>query len=147
MTHFTTGSFFAVRAGAAHWDASVEHYAPALGWTEALVPHDRFAVNHAIHGDGLGRPDVDATVLLDFGCNWICDREVPMWNDDAGAFCKPCPPSEPLGTVHLAHPAKRTVYNVRRTGGSSFPTSILSTAAPDQPIPNASLAGANLRAA
>lgn len=85
------------------------------------MPHDQFALDHAIHGYVLGTPDVDATVLLDFGCNWICDRDGPMWNDDAGAFCKPYLPSDPIGVVCLASPAERTIYNIRRGASPSWP--------------------------
>ena len=144
--HVNAG-FFAVRAGAPHWDAWVRRYAAALERTGALVPHDQFALNHAIHGDMLGKPDVAATALLDPGCNWICDRGVPMWNDEAGAFCKPYPPYEPIGAIHLAGPAKRTAYDIRRTGGGSFQTYILRGAAPDRPVLNAPLAGTQLQAA
>ena len=144
--HVNAG-FFAVRAGAPHWQAWARRYAAALGRTGALVPHDQFALNHAIHGDILGGPDVAATALLDPGCNWICDRGIPMWNDEAGAFCKPYPPYELIGAVHLAGPAKRTAYDIRRTGGGSFRTYILRGAAPDRPVLDTPLAGTQLQAA
>lgn len=126
--HLNAG-FFAVHAQAPHWAAWEARYRAAIGRTGALVPHDQFALNHAVHG-GLTGGAVPDTALLDPGCNWICDRGIPMWNDAAGAFCKPYAPYEPIGALHLAGPAKRTMYDVARTGGGSFRTFIVRGASP-----------------
>ena len=125
--HVNAG-FFAIRAGAPHWQEWATRYQAAIARTGKLVPHDQFALNHAVHGGG-SKP-----ALLDPGCNWICDRGVPMWNDDAAAFCKPYAPYQPIGAIHLAGPGKRTVYDVARTGGGSFRTYILRGASPGTPV-------------
>ncbi len=130
--HVNAGCF-AISAGAPHWQAWADRYAAALARTGALVPHDQFALNHALRGSILGGADVPETTLLDPGCNWICDRGVPMWNDDAEAFCKPYAPYAPIGALHLAGPAKRTAYDVRRTGGGQFRTYITQGASPAHP--------------
>lgn len=130
--HVNAG-FFAIHRDAPHWSIWASRYADAIGRTGALVPHDQFALNHALYAGPRGGP-APATTLLGSGCNWICDRGVPMWNDGAGAFCKPYAPYEPIAAVHLAGPAKRTDYVIWRTGGGSFRTFILRGASPSHPV-------------
>lgn len=131
--HVNAG-FFAIHADAPHWQAWARRYQAAIERTGALVPHDQFALNHALHGNIFGARDVPGAALLDPGCNWICDRGIPMWNDERSAFCKPYAPYEPIGAIHLAGPAKRTVYDIVRTGGGTFRTCILRGASPQHPI-------------
>ena len=126
--HVNAG-FFALAADAPHWDAWARRYQAAIGRTGKLVPHDQFALNHALHARGAA-----PACLLDPGCNWICERGVPMWNDDEAAFCRPYAPYRPIGALHLAGPGKRTVYDIRRTGGGGFRTMILRGASPTHPI-------------
>ena len=75
------------------------------------------------------RPEVE-TAILPASCNWICDRGIPMWNDSARAFCEPVAPHAPIGVLHLAGPAKRTEYDIKRTEGGAFRARILHGAAP-----------------
>lgn len=131
--HLNAG-FFAIHARAPHWAAWARRYEAAIKRTGALVPHDQFALNHAIYGDLFGVSDMLDTRFLDPGCNWICDRGIPMWNDAAGAFCKPSAPFEPIGALHLAGPAKRMRYTIARSGGGSFQTFLLQGASPHNPI-------------
>jgi len=131
--HVNAG-FFAVAADAPHWALWADRYRAAIKRTGALVPHDQFALNHAIYGDLLARGAPAKTGLLEPGCNWICDRGVPMWNDDRQAFCRPSAPFEPIAALHLAGPAKRTAYDIKRTGGGSFKTFIVRGASPQTPI-------------
>jgi hypothetical protein len=56
-----------------------------------------------------------------------------MWNDDLHAFCKPYAPFEPIGAMHLAGPAKKTRYDIRRTGGGTFSTYLTHGASPERP--------------
>ena len=133
-THVNAG-FFAARADAPHWQEWSRRYAAAIARTGALVPHDQFALNHALHGDPIGGGRASRAKLLDPRCNWICDRGIPMWNDAEGAFCKPYPPFASIGALHLAGPAKRACYTVRRTGGGSFETCIVRGASPSNPVP------------
>jgi hypothetical protein len=132
--HVNAG-FFAIRAGAPHWAAWAECYQAAIARTGALVPHDQFALNQAIHG-GITRKTSLAVTLLPPVCNWICDRGVPMWHDQARAFCDPRPPFTPIRALHLAGPAKRERYDIRRTGGGSFSTCPVHGASPDAPRPS-----------
>lgn len=125
--HVNAG-MFAMSAGAPHWEHWAARYAAAIRRTGALVPHDQFALNHAIHARGS-----PPACLLDPGCNWICERGPPMWDDAAGLFCRPYPPYAPIGALHLAGPGKRTAYDVRRTGGGAFRTMILPGASPAHP--------------
>ncbi len=129
--HVNAG-FFAIRAGAPHWAAWAERYEAAIRRTGDLVPHDQFALNHALHGEPPGRHAVRARLLAP-RFNWICDRGVPMWNDRSEAFCVPRPPYQPIGALHLAGPAKKTVYRVRRTGGGTFSTCLVHGASPAHP--------------
>jgi hypothetical protein len=125
--HLNAG-LFAARSDAPQWALWARCYEAAIRRTGALVPHDQFALNHALHRNrGLA-------AFLDPGCNWICDRGAPMWNDALGAFCKPYPPYAPIGALHLAGPAKRRTYTVGRTEGSSFETFIVHGARPDHPV-------------
>ncbi len=126
--HVNAG-FFALAADAPHWDAWALRYAAAIRRSGALVPHDQFALNHAVHARG-----ADRACLLDPGCNWICERGPPMWNDAEGVFCRPYAPYSRIGALHLAGPGKRTAYAVRRTGGGSFSTLILRGASPLNPV-------------
>ena len=130
--HLNAG-LFAVRAGAPQWAMWAGRYAAAIRRTGALVPHDQFALNHALYGSGPNRRGGQAA-FLDPACNWICDRGVPMWNDALGAFCKPYAPYAPIGAMHLAGPAKREVYTIRRTEGGEFRTCLLHGASPSRPV-------------
>lgn len=145
--HVNAG-MFAVRAGAPHLEAWARRYEAAIGRTGKIVPHDQFALNHALRGGLLDRPGLE-TAFLDPGCNWICDRGVPMWNDEAGAFCKPYAPYEPIGALHLAGPAKFKPYEIKRTGGGAFRSCILRGASPESPVAESPLgrAGAPLASA
>ena len=146
--HLNAG-LFAIRQDAPHWDAWAHRYEAAIKRTGALVPHDQFALNQAVHRDapGSGGARDLRTKLLDPGCNWICDRGVPMWNDELGLLCKPYAPYEAIRTVHLAGPAKRTAYDVRRTGGGSFSTYLVRGASPERPCTVPILAEEAARAA
>ena len=126
--HVNAG-FFAMAADAPHWEAWARRYDAAIRRSGKLVPHDQFALNHALHARGAAK-----ACLLDPGCNWICERGVPMWNDEEGAFCRPYAPYSRIGALHLAGPGKRTAYDVRRTGGGSFKTMIFRGASPQAPI-------------
>ena len=70
-----------------------------------------------------------------------------MCNDEAGAFRKPCIPYEPVGTAHIAGPAKHTAYSTRRIAGGTFLTYTQRGAVPDWPVVAASPTHAPLRAA
>src|ERR1700737_3121414 len=106
---------FAIHADAPHWREWARRYEAAIARTGALVPHDQFALNQALHGALFERGPRLETRLLDPTCNWICDRGVPMWNDAEGAFCRPYAPYDSIGVLHLAGPAKRKTYAIRRT--------------------------------
>ena len=124
--HLNAG-FFAIRAGAPHWQAWADRYAAAMARTGDLVPHDQFALNHAIYADHL------PTCFLPPRYNWICDRGIPMWDDAAQAFCEPLAPYRLIGALHLAGPAKVSRYAIRRTGGGSFETCLVRGAGPSSP--------------
>jgi hypothetical protein len=115
---------FAIHTEAPHWAAWAEHYRAAIERSGKISPHDQFALNRAIHGGPLSRPAFP-TAVLPANANWICDRGVPMWNDAEKAFCEPYPPFRPIGALHLAGPAKRTEYAIRRTGGGAFTARLL----------------------
>ena len=136
--HLNAG-MFAIRAGAPHWAAWARRYKAAIERTGKITPHDQFALNQAIYQDRL------PTRLLDAGANWICDRGVPMWNDEAGAFCRPYAPHRIISALHLAGPGKRTAYRIERTGGGNFTTMIRYGAAPVGP-PMAAPAGLSVAA-
>lgn len=129
--HLNAG-FFAIHADAPHWRAWAECYAAAIRRTGALLPYDQFSLNEAIYGAGLGRPRLPARRLAPVN-NWICDRGIPMWNDEAARFCVPRAPYRTIGAMHLAGPAKRTLYRIRRTGGGSFSTYLVPGASPMTP--------------
>ena len=120
---------FAIHVDAPHWGAWASHFRTAIERTGKISPHDQFALNRAIHGGVLSRPGFP-TAVLPPTANWICDRGVPMWNDAEGAFCEPYPPFRPIGALHLAGPAKRTEYVIRRTGGGEFTAALLYGARP-----------------
>jgi hypothetical protein len=115
--HLNAG-IFAMRQDAPHWAAWVAHYRAAYDRSGAPAPHDQFSLNEVVHGGPFrrGLP----TRILPPHMNWICDRGIPMWNDAAAAFCEPQAPYRVIGALHLAGPAKRTEYAVRRTRGGSF---------------------------
>ncbi len=129
--HLNAG-FFAIHANAPHWRGWAECYAAAIRRTGALAPYDQFALNGAIYGFGLGAQLLPACRLAPAN-NWICDRGIPMWNDDEARFCVPRPPYTAIGAMHLAGPAKRTLYRIRRTGGGSFASYLVPGASPVTP--------------
>ena len=126
---------FALRAAAPHWDVWARCYEAALARTGDLVPHDQFALNHALYGGLLDRSHLPVC-LLPPRFNWICDRGVPMWNDAAGAYCEPRAPYTTIRALHLAGPAKRQAYPIRRTSGGSFTTCLLHGSGPNTPAPS-----------
>lgn len=130
--HVNAG-FFAIAAAAPHWQAWADCYKAAIARSGALVPHDQFALNHAIHGGLLGRSSLPVTLLPPV-CNWIADRGVPMWSDTSEAFCDPRPPHALIRAMHLAGPAKRERYRIARTGGGAFETCLLHGAGPGRPL-------------
>ncbi len=141
LTHRQVNAgFFALSATAPHWDAWAQRYRAALRRTGDLVPHDQFALNHALYGGLLDRRRLPAC-LLPPRFNWICDRGVPMWSDAAQAFCEPRTPYAVIGALHLAGPAKRQVYAIRRTGGGRFSTCLVHGASPEAPLPSPLAAG------
>ena len=127
-THMNAG-LFAMTADAPHWALWEDLFRRTYERTGLIIPHDQFALNRVIQGGLFDRPKV-ATTILPATCNWICDRGIPMWSDTAQAFCEPVAPFAPIGVLHLAGPAKRTEYDIRRTAGGSFRTRILHGAAP-----------------
>jgi len=132
MQRHLNAGFFAARADAPHWAAWAQRYQIAIERTGDLVPHDQFALNHALHGGVLARSSLSA-LFLPARNNWICDRGIPMWNDAEGAFCEPRAPFAPIGALHLAGPAKTKRYTIRRTAGGSFTTCLVQGASPDHP--------------
>ena len=129
--HLNAG-FFAIHADAPHWDAWVQCYAAAIERTGKIVPHDQFALNQALLVPPRGQKRLDFCMLAP-SHNWICDRGIPMWNDEAAMFCIPRPPFEPIGALHLAGPAKRTRYEIQRSGGGMFVTGLVMGATPEHP--------------
>ena len=142
--HLNAG-MFAAAADAPHWQAWAKCYEAAIVRSGKLVPHDQFALNHALYRRPLA--DTPTATFLDPSNNWICDRGVPMWNDLAHGFCKPYAPFEVIGALHLAGPAKRQRYRIRRTGGGVFHTFLVHGASPDRPAESVLSADRPLRAA
>jgi hypothetical protein len=125
--HLNAG-IFAIHRDAPHWRAWAERYRAAIERTGLLTPHDQFALNQAVYQDRL------ATEFLPPRLNWICDRGVPMWNDATQSFCEPYPPYHEISALHLAGPAKRRSYRVRRTSGAEFEAMIRYGAGPDRAL-------------
>ncbi len=130
--HLNAGMFAAI-AGAPQWKAWAQRYQAAIQRSGALVPHDQFALNHALYRPAARKTPAAAATFLDPSNNWICDRGVPMWHDTKRAFCKPYAPFEIIGAMHLAGPAKRRRYTIRRTGGGAFETFLVRGACPEHP--------------
>ena len=133
--HLNAG-FFAGRADAPQWAAWASRYEAAIQRSGALVPHDQFALVQMVHtGAGRGAKAL-RTAVLGPENNWICDRGVPMWNDEQGKFCKPYAPYDPIGAMHLAGPAKAMPYLIRQTGGGTFSSYLTYGASPANPVRN-----------
>jgi len=144
--HLNAG-MFAARAGASQWEAWAQSYQAAIKRSGALVPHDQFSLNHALYRPAARKAPMPAATFLDPSNNWICDRGVPMWHDTKRAFCKPYAPFEIIGALHLAGPAKRQRYTIRRTGGGVFETFLVRGASPGRPGQAALPADAHTEAA
>ena len=129
--HVNAG-FFAIHADAPHWRAWAQRYEVAINRSGNLVPHDQFALNQALHAFPASSRKLE-TCLLNPLHNWICGRGVPMWNDELELFCEPRAPFRPIGAMHLAGPAKRTRYTIRRSGGGNFTSCLINGARPDNP--------------
>ena len=130
--HLNSG-LFALRADAPLWEPWTEAFAAAIRRTGDATPHGQFAMNRLVHGRLPGAARLPAT-LLEPWANWICDRGMPMWNDEACAFCEPRAPWRILSALHLAGPGKRETYRIRRTGGGEFLTRLLPGASPETPV-------------
>lgn len=131
--HFNSG-VYAMHRDAPHWEAWTAAFAAAIQRSRAPNPHGQFSLNQLVHGRWFGAGRL-AVAELEPWANWICDRGVPMWNDEARLFCEPRPPFRPISALHLAGPGKSTAYEVQRTGGGRFATMILPGAAPDGATP------------
>ena len=130
--HLNSG-LYALRADVPLWEAWTEAFAAAIRRTGDATPHGQFAMNRLVHGRLPGAARLPAA-LLEPWANWICDRGVPMWNDEARAFCEPRAPWRTISALHLAGPGKRETYRIHRTGGGSFLTRLLPGASPETPI-------------
>lgn len=135
--HVNAG-FFALTTGASQWAAWRHRYEAAIRRTGSLVPHDQFALNHALHATGR---NCTGAALLGPTCNWICDRGAPMWHDEGGYYCVPYPPYTRIAALHLAGPGKTQPALVRRTGGGAFRTLVLHGTSPTNPVLTIEAAG------
>lgn len=131
--HFNSG-VYAMHRDALHWEAWARAFDAAIRRSHAPNPHGQFSLNQLVHGRWFGAGRLGVAELEPWA-NWICDRGVPVWNDETGLFCEPRAPYRPISALHLAGPGKTSLYDVRRTGGGSFTTMILPGAAPDRAAP------------
>jgi len=111
--HLNAGCF-AIAADAPHWAPWVECLTRAIARAGRVGPHDQFALIDAVYSRHL------PTCILPATCNWICDRGIPVWDDDAKLFCVPYPPYTPISVIHLAGPAKARSYQLRAVSGRRF---------------------------
>ncbi len=102
---------YCLRADAPHWQPWRQRFETALKRTQRVTPYEQFAFNEVIHVDKI------PTAQLASSDNWICDRRPPVWDADAGLFCRPEAPYPPLSVLHLAGPAKNRVYEIEQKGG------------------------------
>lgn len=102
---------YCLRADAPHWQPWRQRFETALKRTQRVTPYEQFAFNEVIHIDKI------PTVQLASSDNWICDRRPPVWDADAGLFCRPEAPYAPLSVLHLAGPAKSRAYEIEQKGG------------------------------
>ncbi|MGI9510476.1 MAG: glycosyltransferase [Geminicoccaceae bacterium] len=102
---------YCLRSDAPHWTPWRQRFERALARTQRVTPYEQFAFNEVIHIDKI------PTVELASGDNWICDRCPPVWDGDAGLFCRPEAPFPPLSVLHLAGPAKNRTYEIEQKGG------------------------------
>lgn len=112
-SHLSDG-VFAMRNDALHWEVWVECYRRAIARSGRVMPHDQFALNGAVYSQQL------PATFLSANFNWICDRGIPMWNEDERKFCEPYPPYRAISVLHLAGPAKHKSYRVRTTSGKEM---------------------------
>lgn len=109
---------YCLKADAPHWAPWRERFERALARTRRVTPYEQFAFNEVIHIDKI------PTAELPSGDNWICDRRPPVWDADAGLFCRPEAPYPPLSVLHLAGPAKSRTYAIERKGGGVLTMSL-----------------------
>jgi len=102
---------YCLKADAPHWQPWRQRFETALKRTQRVTPYEQFAFNEVIHVDKI------PTVNLASSDNWICDRRPPIWDADAGLFCRPEAPYPPLSVLHLAGPAKNRTYEIEQKGG------------------------------
>jgi len=102
---------YCLKADAPHWTPWRQRFEKALKRTQRVTPYEQFAFNEVIHIDKI------PTVELVSGDNWICDRCPPVWDAEAGLFCRPEAPYSPLSILHLAGPAKNRNYEIKQKSG------------------------------
>lgn len=102
---------YCLRADAPHWEPWRRRFEAALARTRRVTPYEQFAFNEVIHIDKI------PTVELASSDNWICDRCPPVWDAEAGLFCRPAAPHPPLSVLHLAGPAKNRSYEIQQKDG------------------------------
>lgn len=104
---------YCLKADAPHWTPWRQRFEKALKRTQRVTPYEQFAFNEVIHIDKI------PTVELSSSDNWICDRCPPVWDAEAGLFCRPEAPYPPLSVLHLAGPAKNRTYEIEQKGGGA----------------------------
>jgi hypothetical protein len=102
---------------APHWQAWRRRYAQALVRT-GKVNMDQHAFLAAIHLDALD------TAFLPARFNWLPHLSCPIWNAERRLLCEPAGARRPLSVIHLAGPRKDRPYQLARSGGGSFATSL-----------------------
>lgn len=103
---------YCINADAPHWEAWARRLSPAVHRTHRVAPHSQFTFNQIVHCDKL------PTRILDSADNWICDRALPVWNDQRQVYCKPYAPYDPISLLHLAGPAKSKRYTIKALSGA-----------------------------
>ncbi len=116
---------YGLRADAPHLKVWRERFENALKRTQRVTPYEQFAFNEVIHIDKI------PTVELSSSDNWICDRRPPVWDAEAGLFCRPEAPYPPLSVLHLAGPAKNRTYEIEQKGGGVKTMSLRYPGSPD----------------
>jgi hypothetical protein len=119
---------FASRADSALW----ENWSRVLGIVYGALGEPLFYAEQTVLNT-LIRSQVVPAAFLPARCNWMCNRALPVCNEDGTALHEPQPPFDRLGIVHLTGPLKNDEVTLTDLTGGRGTRSLRFRAAAKRP--------------
>ncbi|MEQ8355628.1 MAG: hypothetical protein RH942_08825 [Kiloniellaceae bacterium] len=111
LQHHLNAGIFAAPSDSSVWDDWAVAYQEGIAASGGVMMSDQVALNVACfrHRQKLQ--------MLPALCNWQCHLALPFWDPDAGRFCEPFLPHQPISMLHLTHETKGGAFDIRGLDG------------------------------